>query len=104
MSSKLSSLDVFTLEEAADYLRLSTSVLLQKANDGSIPGQPIDSDSWQFLKSAIDDWLGRPDDRSILLRQAGIFAHDETLQAMQDGIDRDRQQNRFGSETTSGDA
>ena len=97
MSSKLSYFDVLTLEEAADYLKLSTAVVLEKASDGIIPGQAID-DSWRFLKSAIDDWLSRKDDRSILLKQTGIFAHDKTLSALQDQIDRDRQENRFEPE------
>ena len=51
-----------------------------------------------MILGAIDDWLSRKDDRSILLKQAGIFAHDETLSALQDQIDRDRQENRFEPE------
>jgi hypothetical protein len=94
---------VLTLEEAADYLRLTPAVLRNKATHGMIPGQPIDDDSWRFLKSAmvcnrpeaIDAWLSRSDSRTILLSQAGIFAGDEMLVAIQEQIDRDRQQNRF---------
>lgn len=82
---------VLTLEEAADYLRLSPDILQQHAVAGKIPGQPI-GDSWRFLRSAIDDWLRCHDSRSVLLQQAGIFAQDETLEAIQANIDQDRQQ------------
>jgi hypothetical protein len=98
MMSKISSPEVLTLEEAAEYLRLSPAILHQKAAGGMIPGQAIDEHSWRFLKSAIDDWLSRRDSRSILLSQAGIFADDETLPLIQEQIDRDRQQNRCEDE------
>jgi hypothetical protein len=98
MTSKLSTLEILTLEEAADYLRLSPAIVHQKASRGIIPGQSIDDHSWRFLKSAIDDWLRRGDSRSVLLSQAGIFAGDEMLIAIQEQIDIDRQQNRFEDE------
>jgi Helix-turn-helix domain len=98
MSSKLSTLEILTLEEAADYLRLSPAIVHQKASCGIIPGQSIDDHSWRFLKSAIDDWLRRGDSRSVLLSQAGIFAGDDMLMAIQEQIDIDRQQNRFEDE------
>ncbi|MCU0569374.1 MAG: helix-turn-helix domain-containing protein [Oculatellaceae cyanobacterium Prado106] len=85
---------VLTLEEAADYLRLSPEVLVEQATAGKIPGQPIDN-TWRFLKSALDHWLGHRDGRTILLQQAGIFAHDDTLEELQRQIDRDRQQSTF---------
>jgi excisionase family DNA binding protein len=39
---------ILTLEEAADYLRLSPDTVLQEAIAGKIPGQPI-GDQWRFL-------------------------------------------------------
>jgi hypothetical protein len=95
MITKISSPEVLTLEEAASYLRMSPAVLRDKVTHGIIPGQAIDDDSWRFLKSAIDSWLSRSDSRSVLLSQAGIFVGDEMLVAIQEQIDRDRQQNRF---------
>jgi hypothetical protein len=95
MITKISSPEVLTLEEAASYLRMAPAVLRDKATHGIIPGQAVDDDSWRFLKSAIDSWLSRSDSRSVLLSQAGIFAGDEMLVAIQEQIDRDRQQNRF---------
>jgi hypothetical protein len=98
MASKLSTLEILTLEEAADYLRLSPAIVHQKASCGIIPRQSIDDHSWRFLKSAmtsgrsetIDDWLRRGDSRSVLLSQAGIFAGDDMLMAIQEQIDIDR--------------
>jgi excisionase family DNA binding protein len=82
---------ILTLEEAADYLRLSPDIVLQEAIAGKIPGQPI-GDHWRFLRSAIDEWLHGRDSRTILLQQAGAFSDDETLAEIQAQIDRDRQQ------------
>jgi hypothetical protein len=106
MITKISSPEVLTLEEAASYLRMAPAVLRDKATHGIIPGQAIDDNSWRFLKSAmvcdrpevIDTWLSRSDSRSVLLSQAGIFAGDEMLVAIQEQIDRDRRQNHFEAE------
>jgi excisionase family DNA binding protein len=83
--------NILTLEEVADYLRLSPEIVLQEAIAGKIPGQSI-GDHWRFLKSAIDEWLRSRDSRTILLQQAGVFANDETLELIQAQIDRDRRQ------------
>jgi hypothetical protein len=91
--------NVLTLEETAAYLRLSPEVVAQEAIAGNIPGQQIDH-TWRFLKSAIDDWLRCRDQRSILLRQAGVFANDETLTLLQENIDRDRQQSSIDSQNS----
>lgn len=82
--------NVLTLEETAAYLRLSPEAVAQEALSGNIPGQYVNH-TRRFLKSAIDDWLQNRDQRAILLRQAGVFANDETLEELQAQIDRDRQ-------------
>ncbi|MCP2731081.1 helix-turn-helix domain-containing protein [Limnofasciculus baicalensis] len=82
---------VLTLEETAQYLRLSPEVVVQQANIGKIPGQEIDR-TWRFLKSAIDDWLRCRDGRTILLRQAGAFADDDTLTELEELIYHARQE------------
>jgi hypothetical protein len=86
MSQSLTFTDILTLEEAAQYLRLSPTVIAEQASIGNIPGQPIDND-WRFLRSAIDDWLKTRNSRSVLLRQAGSLAHDSTLVELQAEID-----------------
>jgi excisionase family DNA binding protein len=69
---------ILTLEELADYLKLSPEVVLNQANQGRLPGRKIE-DTWRFLKDAIDDWLRTQDSRMILLQQAGVFADDPAL-------------------------
>ncbi|MGG6264818.1 helix-turn-helix domain-containing protein [Leptolyngbya sp. AN03gr2] len=81
--------EVLTLEEAADYLRLSPEVVERQAIQGSIPGRNIENE-WRFLKSAIDDWLRTPTSHAALLQQIGAFADDETLTELRDSIYRDR--------------
>jgi excisionase family DNA binding protein len=86
--------NVLTLAEAAEYLRLSPESLVQQVELGNIPGQQVNED-WRFLRGAIDDWLRRRDQRSVLLRHAGVFADDETLDELQASVDRARQQSRL---------
>jgi excisionase family DNA binding protein len=86
MTQSLSFTNILTLEEAAEYLRLSPTVIAQQASIGNIPGQHI-GDDWRFLKSAIDDWLRIRNSRSVLLSQAGALADDETLAELQTAID-----------------
>jgi Helix-turn-helix domain len=86
MTQSLTSTNILTLEEAAQYLRLSPTVIVQQPSIGNIPGQPIDND-WRFLRNAIDDWLKTRNSRSILLRQAGSLADDDTLVELQAEID-----------------
>lgn len=70
--------DVLTLEETADYLRLSPETVEMVARSGQIPGRKI-ADSWRFLREAIDDWLRSSDSRLVLLYQAGALAEDDSL-------------------------
>lgn len=77
--------DVLTLEEVADYLRLPQETIERQAVRGQLPARRIE-DTWRFLKSAIDDWLGSQDSRLILLQQAGALADDETLAALRSTI------------------
>jgi hypothetical protein len=86
MTQSLSFTNILTLEEVAEYLRLSPSIIAQQASIGNIPGQHIDDD-WRFLKSAIDDWLRIRNSRSVLLSQAGALADDETLAELQTATD-----------------
>jgi len=78
MSQYMMRAEVLTLEEVADYLRLSPAVIEQQATKGNIPGRRIE-DTWRFLKTAVDDWLRSQDSRTILLQQAGALSADESL-------------------------
>ncbi len=89
--------NVLTLEETAAYLRLSPEVVAQEAIAGNIPGKQVNN-TWRFLKSAIDNWLQNRDQRAVFLRQAGVFADDETLAELQAQIDLDRRTNLVGDD------
>jgi excisionase family DNA binding protein len=47
---------VFTIEELAEYLKISKSTLYKLAQEGGIPGQKVGK-HWRFHKDAIDQWL-----------------------------------------------
>ncbi len=84
--------EVLTLQEAATYLRLSPKVVVQQAVAGKLPGQRVDAQTWTFRQSEIEHWSRCCDQRRVLLRQAGAFAHDETLDVLQAAVDYERRQ------------
>ncbi len=47
---------VLTIEELAEYLKISKSTLYKLAQEGRIPGQKVGK-HWRFRKDAIDRWL-----------------------------------------------
>jgi excisionase family DNA binding protein len=47
---------VLTINELAEYLKISKSTLYKIAQAGSIPGQKVGK-HWRFHKDAIDLWL-----------------------------------------------
>ena len=47
---------VMTLREAAQYLRMGTTVLEQMAQEGKVPALMIDG-KWRFARTAVDEWL-----------------------------------------------
>jgi excisionase family DNA binding protein len=48
--------EVFTLAEAAAYLRLSEADILELVHSQNLPGRLAGSE-WRFLKAAIQQWL-----------------------------------------------
>ena len=89
MSQVISAPEVLTLEEVADYLRVSVEVVERQASQGQVPGRKIE-DSWRFLKSAIDDWLRSQDRRARILQMAGAFADDENMEKLRTEIYQQR--------------
>ncbi len=55
MTSDLGS-SVFTIEELAQYLKISKSTLYKLAQEGNLPGQKVGK-HWRFHKDAVDQWL-----------------------------------------------
>lgn len=79
----------FTLEEVAMYLKLPIDAVAKSAAQGEIPGRRINN-TWRFLKTTIDNWLGNSDGRQVLLQQAGAFADDESLAELRRQIYQER--------------
>ena len=74
-----SSSDVFTLAELANYLRVTPVEVEQLVTQQKLPGRRVGSD-WRFLKSAIDDWLRKPEP-DFWTSQWGALRDDPTLEA-----------------------
>lgn len=47
---------VMTIEELAEYLKVSKSSLYKLAQQGRVPGQKVGK-HWRFSKGAVDRWL-----------------------------------------------
>jgi len=50
--------EVMSIDELAEYLKISRSTLYKLAQEGGLPGQNVGR-RWRFHKGAIDDWLGQ---------------------------------------------
>ena len=48
--------EVLTIEEAAEFLRLSKDTVYSLAAGGLIPARKVGA-SWRILRSALEDWL-----------------------------------------------
>ena len=47
---------LMTLEEVAEYLRLSKDTVYRMANMGKLPASKVGS-QWRFRKEDVDQWL-----------------------------------------------
>ena len=47
---------VLTIDELAEYLKISKSTLYKLAQEGSIPSQKVGK-HWRFHKDTVDEWL-----------------------------------------------
>jgi len=75
--------EVFTLAEAAAYLRLSEAELVELVHSQNLPGRFTGSE-WRFLKSSIQQWLSagppNPQERKVAqLALAGKYKDDPDL-------------------------
>ncbi len=50
--------EIMSIEQLADYLKVSRSTLYKLAQEGRLPGQKVGK-RWRFHKKAIDDWLSQ---------------------------------------------
>jgi excisionase family DNA binding protein len=81
--------EVLTLPEAAEYLRVSESDVIELATRQDLPGRKI-GDQWRFLKRGLADWLLGPTGKARLLRHAGALKDDPDLEPMLKAIYKDR--------------
>jgi excisionase family DNA binding protein len=64
--------DVFTLREAAAYLRLPETEVVRLATTEGLPGRLIGRE-WRFFKTAIQQWLSASQP-TLEMRQAAVLA------------------------------
>ena len=48
--------DIMTMDELAEYLKISKSTLYKLAQDNKLPGQKIGK-RWRFHREAVDAWV-----------------------------------------------
>lgn len=86
--------EVFTLEEAAKFLRISVPEMRDLLKKGAIPAQQVGR-KWRVLKAAIEDWLRKPDYRQGILDCIGAFKDDDTLPHIVEEAYRRRRESRI---------
>jgi excisionase family DNA binding protein len=86
------SVEVLTLPEAAAYLRLAESEVVDLIRAEGLPARPV-ADGWRFLKSALQDWLRASltgPGKQAMLARIGTWRDDPTLDEMLRDIYRKR--------------
>jgi excisionase family DNA binding protein len=85
--------EVFTLSEAAAYLRLAESEVLRLVQEQYLPARKVGSE-WRFLKTAIQDWLrsgtAPKSNKEAWMELAGVWKDDPKLAEMLDEIGKQR--------------
>jgi len=81
--------DVFTLPEAASWLRVDEQQVIQLVTQQGLPGRQI-GEEWRFHKDALSDWLSRPRPVADMLRHAGVAKDDPYMDELLEQIYRDR--------------
>jgi len=74
-------IEVLTLREAANYMRVAEEDVLRLALMQELPGRQIGGE-WRFLKAGLQDWLRTPARRSgkeALLALAGVWKDDPDI-------------------------
>jgi excisionase family DNA binding protein len=74
--------DVLTLAEAAAYLRLSETDLVDLVGSQGLPGRFTGSE-WRFLKAGLQDWLRTPvhlSGKHAFLALAGVWKDDPDIE------------------------
>jgi excisionase family DNA binding protein len=91
---------VLTTPEAAQYLRVSESVLLREAEAGKIPGRKLGGE-WRFTELAVANWLNATSTAPTPKRKrppAGVGKeyHDEDPEKVIEAIYKERKKKLVG--------
>jgi excisionase family DNA binding protein len=91
------SLDILTLQEAAEFLRVSAEGLSKDASEGHAPAQRV-AGEWRFSKAALLAWFTapskpRPGSKEAVLSVAGLWKDDPTVDDMIKDIYERRRKN-----------
>lgn len=89
MIKKITELEVLTLEEAAEFLRLPSESVLKLVSEQGLPGRHVDG-QWRFLKDAVTQWLRTPESKQPVLKWIGAFKDDPTLPEVVKIMERNR--------------
>ncbi|MBW7905261.1 MAG: helix-turn-helix domain-containing protein [Phycisphaerae bacterium] len=63
---------VLTIQELAEYLKISRSTLYKLAQEGKVPGQKVGK-HWRFRRAAIDLWLDKAE--AVSVKRGRSHAH-----------------------------
>lgn len=94
----MSQSDVLTLTEAAQFLRVSESDVLDLAGRQEMPGRQIGAE-WRFHRAALSDWLRAESPTDRLMRHAGVARDDPHLETMLQDIYRRRAESTLKCES-----
>ena len=50
--------EIFTLQEVADYLKVTARTIYRLLNDSELPGFKLGG-AWRFRKTELDRWIGQ---------------------------------------------
>lgn len=81
--------EVLTLAEAAEYLRVSQSDVIDLATRRGLPGRKIGED-WRFHKQGLANWLCEPELRDFWQTQFGALRDDSYMEQMVKDIYEER--------------
>lgn len=89
MIQKANELEVLTLEEVADLLRVSREDVERLIADRRLPAQNIYG-QWRILRTIVFQWLADQQPPGGLLAFAGAFRDDPDLEEMTAQVFRER--------------
>jgi excisionase family DNA binding protein len=92
--------EVLTLADAAAYLRLPETVVVELVHSQGLPGRCVASE-WRFLKSAVQHWLASASPswetrKAAILELAGKYKEDPDLEQIVEDAYRRRGRPRSG--------